>query len=134
MAFGLSVSRQRLARRLLHVSPPLSLAALYFIFTVLGALSFKLPGATLVPMTWSEAFFTATSAVTVTGLSVVDPVGAFTMFGEAVLMVLIQLGGLGLMTFAVLVLAALRVPVGLTGQIYLREELNQSSLHRLMRL
>lgn len=134
MTFGLTASRQRFARRLLRVPPPLALAALYLGFTVLGAVCFKLPGATLIPITWSEAFFTATSAVTVTGLAVIDPVGAYTVFGEAVLMVLIQLGGLGLMTFAVLVLAALRVPVGLTGQIFLREELNQSSLHRLMRL
>jgi trk system potassium uptake protein TrkH len=134
MAFRLNGARRRMARRLLHVPPPLSLAALYLGFTVLGAACFKLPGATLAPITWSDAFFTATSAVTVTGLAVIDPVGGYTVFGEAVLMVLIQLGGLGLMTFAVLVLAALRVPVGLTGQIYLREELNQSSLHRLMRL
>ena len=126
--------RTRLLRKALYLSPPLSLAALYAVFIVLGALLFKLPVAAHAPVTWSEAFFTAASAVTVTGLSVIDTGMRFTVFGESVLMVLIQLGGLGLMTFAVLVLAALRVPIGITGQIYLREELNQTSLHRLMAL
>ncbi|EIE52582.1 Ktr system potassium transporter B [Salipiger aestuarii] len=126
--------RTRLLRKILYVSPPLSLAALYAVFIVLGGLLFKLPVATYTPITWSEAFFTAASAVTVTGLSLFDTGMRFTPLGEAVLMGLIQLGGLGLMTFAVLVLAALRVPVGITGQIYLREELNQTSLHRIMAL
>ena len=121
-------------RRLLRVSPPLILAALYAVLIVLGALMFRLPISTVNGLGWSDAIFTAASAVTVTGLAVLDTGAQFTHFGEAVLMVLIQLGGLGLMTFAVLVLAALRVPLGITGQIYLREELNQSSLHRIMRL
>ncbi|APX25021.1 MAG: Ktr system potassium transporter B [Rhodobacteraceae bacterium] len=135
MTLGLgSISAHRLLRRLLHISPPLSLAGLYAGFILLGGLCFKLPGAMLGELSWSDAFFTAASAVTVTGLSVVDAGTQFNLLGEAVLLVLIQLGGLGLMTFAVLVLAALKVPVGLTGQIYLSEELNQSSMHRLMRL
>ena len=54
----------------------------------------------------SEAIFTSTSAVTVTGLVLADTGAAFTGFGQAVIAILIQLGGLGLMTFAVLVLGA----------------------------
>ncbi|MDO6584609.1 TrkH family potassium uptake protein [Salipiger sp. 1_MG-2023] len=127
-------ARNRLLRKLLYLSPPLSLAALYAMLILLGGLLFKLDLSTTTPISWSDAFFTAASAVTVTGLAVFDLGVRFTLFGEAVLMVLIQLGGLGLMTFAVLVLAALRVPLGITGQIYLREELNQSSLARLMAL
>lgn len=50
-----------------------------------------------------NAFFTATSAVCVTGLIVVDTGTDFTFFGQAVILVLIQLGGLGIMTFAALV-------------------------------
>ncbi|HBM59241.1 MAG TPA: Ktr system potassium transporter B [Citreicella sp.] len=120
-----------LARRLLRVSPPLILAALYAGLILLGALLFKLPFATTQPITWSDALFTATSAVTVTGLAVFDVGAVLTHFGEFVLAVLIQLGGLGLMTFAVLVLAALGLPVGITGHIYLREDLNQNSMHQL---
>ncbi|EPX78145.1 TrkH family potassium uptake protein [Salipiger mucosus] len=126
--------RRRILRRVTAVPPPLMLALLYAGFIVLGTALFLLPWASRVPLSWSDALFTATSAVTVTGLIVVDPGTQFTLFGQAVLLALIQLGGLGLMTFAVFVLAALRVPVGLHGQIYLREELNQSSLHRIMAL
>ncbi len=44
------------------------------------------------------------------------------------------MGGLGLMTFAVLILGALGLPVGITGKLYLREDLNQSSVHQLSKL
>ena len=47
-----------------------------------------------------DAFFTATSAVCVTGLAVVDTGSAFSPFGQIVILTLIQLGGLGIMTFA----------------------------------
>ena len=57
------------------------------------------------PAAVGDAFFTATSAVTVTGLSVVDTASYWSGFGEAVILVLCQLGGLGVMTFtAILVL------------------------------
>lgn len=54
-----------------------------------------------------DALFTSASAVTVTGLVLADTGAAFTGFGQAVIAALIQLGGLGLMTFAMLVLGAL---------------------------
>ncbi|QHQ37385.1 Ktr system potassium transporter B [Algicella marina] len=92
------------------------------------------PMATTRVISLSDALFTATSAVTVTGLAVLDTGADLTFFGQVVVTVLIQLGGLGLMTFAVLVFAALGLPVGITGHIYLREDLNQSSMHQLMRL
>ena len=66
-----------------------------------------------------------------TGLAVVDTGSSFTFFGQAVLAILIQMGGLGLMTFAVLVLSALGIPVGMPQRIILREDLNQSTLHNL---
>ena len=125
---------RRIGRVLFRVPPPLILAVLHAVLILLGALAFKLPWSCTAPLSWSDALFTAASAVTVTGLAVVDTGAEFTLFGQFVLMVLIQLGGLGLMTFAVLVLAALRVPIGLAGHLYLREELNQSSLHQIMRL
>lgn len=125
---------RRFATRLLRVPPPLILALLYAVLVIVGAALLMLPMSRTVPITWSDATFTATSAVTVTGLAVLDTGADFTVFGQAVIAVLIQLGGLGLMTFAVLVLAALGMSVGITGQMYLREDLNQSSMHQLMRL
>lgn len=125
---------RRLSRRLSRVPPPLILAALYATLISLGAMALKLPISHHVPISWSDAIFTATSAVTVTGLVVFDIGTTLTWFGEFVVAFLIQLGGLGLMTFAVLVLAALGMPMGLTGQVYLREDLNHNSMDQLMKL
>ncbi|MCT8265853.1 TrkH family potassium uptake protein [Afifella sp. JA880] len=132
MAFPLS---PRFWRRTIDLPPPAVLSLLYAGLVIVGALALKLPWAARgVPATWSEALFTATSAVTVTGLSVVDTGSHFTFFGQLVVLVLIQLGGLGLMTFAVLVLTMLGLPVGVSQRVFLREELNQTSFADLLRL
>lgn len=110
---------------------PLVLAAGYALFIAFGAVLFRLPFTSHVPIGWSDALFTATSAVTVTGLAVFDVGAVLTFWGELVLALLIQVGGLGLMVFAVMVFAALGLPVGLTSTTYLREDLGQSSLARL---
>lgn len=123
-----------LPRRFARVPPPLILALLYAAFILAGAALLKLPISRTIPLSWSDTIFTATSAVTVTGLVVFDTGVGLTLFGEIVLAILIQLGGLGLMTFAVLVLAALGLPIGLTGQYYLRDDLNQSSIGQLFML
>lgn len=120
--------------RLSRMPAPEMLALAYAAFILTGTLLLKLPFATTRDIGWMDAFFTATSAVTVTGLAVLDTGTDLSGFGQAVVMVLIQLGGLGLMTFAVLLLAALGVSVGLPQRVILREELGQSSLHDLMRL
>ena len=123
-----------IGRRLAAMPPPMILAVLYGILIATGAAAFKLPATTTAPITWSDAFFTSTSAVTVTGLIVIDTGTALTVWGQLIVAILIQLGGLGLMTFAVLVLLALGLPVGLTPRLYLRDDLNQTSMRGLVRL
>jgi trk system potassium uptake protein TrkH len=107
---------------------------LYGALIALGAAALKLPGATNIGITWSQAFFTSTSSVTVTGLVVVDTGSAFTVFGQAVIAVLIQFGGLGLMTFAVFILSILRKQIGIPEQIVLRSDLNRTSIGDLISL
>lgn len=124
----------RTANWLRLAPPPLILALLYALLIGLGAVTLKLPVSHHGPMPWSDAIFTATSAVTVTGLVVFDIGSQLTGFGIAVIAILIQLGGLGVMTFAVLILAALGVPLGITGQVFLREDLNQNSMNKLFAL
>ncbi|MCB1834963.1 MAG: Ktr system potassium transporter B, partial [Geminicoccaceae bacterium] len=114
--------------------PPLILAALYAVLIVMGAAVLMLPVSHTVAITWSDALFTSTSAVTVTGLVVLDTGADLTLFGQMTVAFLIQMGGLGLMTFAALILGALGLPVGITGRIYLRDDLNQSSVNQLSRL
>lgn len=75
--------------------------------SILGALLLRLPGvSTSGPIAAIDAAFTATSAVCVTGLIVLDTPNAFSAFGQAVLLVLIQVGGLGIMSFSTLAIAA----------------------------
>ncbi len=66
----------------------------------LGALLLMLPKATYSGISFIDALFTSTSAVCVTGLIVVDTSSYFTTFGQTIIMLLIQAGGLGILTFA----------------------------------
>lgn len=116
------------------ISPPLVIAGSFLFLIVVGTLLLKLPIAATVPLSWTDALFTATSATTVTGLSVFDPGTTLTMFGEIVLLVLIQCGGIGLMTFAVAVLILLRKKIGLQNRVYLQESFTQPSIGGVVKL
>ncbi|WP_404368141.1 TrkH family potassium uptake protein [Marinobacter sp.] len=109
------------------MSPPRLLLEVYLVLILLGTLLLKLPWATHEPVSWLEAAFTATSGVTVTGLIVVDTGSQYTVFGQLVILTLIQLGGLSLMAFAVLTALALGFRFGLTQQMVAREALNEVS-------
>ncbi len=67
------------------------------IFT--GAALLKLPNATTAPISFIDALFTSTSAICVTGLTVVDISTQFTALGKSIILLLIQVGGIGIMTF-----------------------------------
>ena len=82
-----------------------------------------------------DAMFTATSAACVTGLTVLDSGRVFSGFGQAVLLLLIQMGGLGIMTFYTLALRALGLRMGLRQELAVTEAAlvdGQSSLHRAL--
>jgi trk system potassium uptake protein TrkH len=100
-------SRTGQLRRLLTPARLLLLSFLGLIAA--GTLGLRwLPGLYLgEPLSWLDALFTATSAVCVTGLIVVDTATHFTMVGQAFILLLIQLGGLGILTFTTLVILAL---------------------------
>lgn len=110
------------------INPPRLLFESFLVLIVLGACLLKLPFATVEPVSWMEAAFTATSAVTVTGLVVVDTGSQYTVFGQLVILSLIQLGGLGLMTFAVLTALALGFKLRLQHQLVAQEAFNEVSL------
>ena len=78
------------------------------------------------------AFFTSTSAVCVTGLITADTPVAFSGFGQAVILLLIQVGGLGYMALSTLVAIALGRKVGLHARFSLQESLNLSSRRDLI--
>jgi trk system potassium uptake protein TrkH len=116
------------------MSPPQILAFSFFVAIIIGTFLLKLPIATTEPIRWLDALFTATSATTVTGLVVLDTGLDFTVFGQVVIMILIQIGGLGLMTFAVLIVVVLGKKIGLKERMLVQEALNQTSIGGVIRL
>ncbi len=89
--------------------PQWTLVKAFLAIILLGALLLRLPvsGASGRPVTLEEALFTSTSATCVTGLSVVDIGSRFSAFGQIVILALIQIGGIGTMTFATFLLVLL---------------------------
>ena len=80
---------------------PAQLFVISFLLIILiGAFLLLLPNATHHPLSFIDALFTSTSAVCVTGLIVVDTGTYFTEFGQIIILILIQIGGLGILTFA----------------------------------
>lgn len=75
--------------------------ASFVILILTGALLLKLPAATVKGISFIDALFTSTSAVCVTGLIVLDTGRDFTFIGQVIIIMLIQLGGLGIMTFTI---------------------------------
>lgn len=103
---------------------------------LLGAFLLTLPQATQdgTGLHFLDAVFTSTSAVCVTGLVVVDTETTFSLFGELVILLLIQVGGLGFMTFATLFAIILGKKITLKERLVLQESLNQVSLAGIVRL
>jgi trk system potassium uptake protein TrkH len=126
------IERKPKAGKKLLGAPPLILSGSFLLLILLGAALLKLPIATHEPIHWIESFFTATSAVTVTGLVVVDTGTRFTLFGQTVIALLIQCGGLGLMTFAIVTLIALGGKIGFLERTIAREAFNQTDSSTLV--
>ncbi|MGC8765330.1 MAG: TrkH family potassium uptake protein [Brevinematia bacterium] len=82
---------------------PYAIISMSFLLLILsGSILLFLPFSHIKPISYLDALFTATSAVCVTGLTVFDVKSTLTLFGQMVLIVLVQLGGLGLMVFTAL--------------------------------
>lgn len=118
------------------IRPERVMAAGFLALIVAGGLLLSLPIATEDRQSIGlfNGLFTATSAVCVTGLVVVDTGPTFSLFGQCVLMALIQTGGLGFMIFATLVMLALGRRVSLRDRMMIRESMNATTLSGLIRL
>lgn len=127
-------TRDFLNRRSLR---PERILAFGFLCVILaGAALLMLPAASLSHQSvgFHSALFTSTSAVCVTGLVVVDTGTTYTLFGKIVILCLIQVGGLGFMIFATLIMIALGRRISLRNRVLIRESMNASGLSGLLRL
>lgn len=114
-----------------NLSPPSLLALGFLSFIVVGTLLLKLPISHHGELSWLNALFTSTSAVTITGLSVVNVGEAYTTFGKIIIMLLLQSGGLGFMTFAILAALSLSSNIRLKQQMMAQETIGQTSLAKV---
>ena len=113
---------------------PESLLVVGFLLLIaLGAVLLALPAAARDGQSIGafDSLFTAVSAVCVTGLVAVDTGTAFSPFGQAVLLTLIQVGGLGFMAFATMIMVMLGRRISLKGRMLIRESMNGASLSDL---
>ena len=85
-------------------------------------------------LAYLDALFTATSAVCVTGLVVVDTGTTFTLFGQLVIMILILIGSLGFMTMATLIFIFLGRKITLRDRLLIREAMNTDTTQGLVLL
>lgn len=116
---------------------PTQILALGFAFIILlGSLLLSLPISTpdRRPLPYMNALFTATSATCVTGLTVYDIFTTFSFFGQMVILLLIQIGGLGFMGVAMLFSLALGRRIGLRERSLLVEALSANKLGGIVRI
>lgn len=108
----------------------------FFLIIFTGALLLMLPFACRPGESTSflTALFTATSATCVTGLILVDTFSHWTLFGQLVILTLIQIGGLGFITLGVTVSMVLRKKIGLKERGLIRESLNVLEIRGAVRL
>jgi len=109
-----------------------SFAGAILVGTVLLSLPMATPGAERLGVV--DSLFTATSATCVTGLIVKDTGSDFTLFGQLVILVLIQLGGLGIMTFSVSLVLAFGRQISKSREVVMQDVLDQDSVHEVVSL
>ena len=116
---------------------PTRVLALGFLTVILvGAVLLTLPIATTTgeSVGFLAALFTATSCTCVTGLAVVETGIVYSVFGQAVMLVLIQVGGLGFMTAAALLFMLVGKRITLQNRLTIAEGLNESQISGMARL
>jgi trk system potassium uptake protein len=117
----------------LKLAPPQILALGFFSVILTGALLLMLPVSNTNGCSFIDALFTSTSAVCVTGLIVKDTPVDFTLFGHIVIMLLIQIGGLGYMTSATIIFLMTGKSIGITERIAIKEGLNVETIEGIIR-
>ncbi|WP_281677823.1 TrkH family potassium uptake protein [Eggerthia catenaformis] len=122
-------------KRKIHLSATQKIALSFAMMIFVGSILLSLPIANkTVPRTYIDNLFIATSCVCVTGLTPFTVVDQYNLFGQLVMMVLIQFGGLGFLSFLYLFLNAARRTIKLQTKLVFTEALNQDSLSNLPRL
>lgn len=128
------ILRDRLRKK--NFTPVQIIAMGFATLIFLGAILLSLPIATIegVKTPFIDCLFTSTSAVCVTGLVTVDTGTYWSYFGKTIIIILIQIGGLGFMAFATLLSLIIGKKITLKERLIIRESLNSTSLQGIVKL
>lgn len=116
-----------------NTNPALVFVFSFLVLILFGTALLLLPKATYEGIGFTDAFFTATSAVCVTGLIVVDTATYFTPLGHIFIIVLVQLGGLGIMTFTSFFGYFFKGSSSFGNEFLLKELLNEERMGEIFR-
>jgi trk system potassium uptake protein len=128
LLFFIELSRLSLNANKLAIHPALIFILSFLLVILIGTVFLKLPNATTEGISWIDALFTSTSAVCVTGLIVLDTSTAFTGLGQTILMILFQIGGLGMMTFTSFFGFFFKGSHSLQSQLFLKDYINEDNI------
>jgi trk system potassium uptake protein TrkH len=119
----------------LNLHPGAIFALSFAIIILIGTLLLMMPRAHAAqPLSFVDAVFTSTSAVCVTGLTTVNTAEHFTLYGKFVILVLIQIGGLGIMTLSTFFAAFFTGGFSYRANIMMRDLLSQESISEVSKL
>lgn len=118
-----------------RLSPAQTVVLGFLAMILIGSILLSLPAATVThkSLPWIDALFTSASAVCVTGLSLFDCGTTLSLFGQIVLIILIQAGGLGFMTMTSFIYMLIGKRITLKERMVLQESLNQFELQGVVK-
>lgn len=131
LLFFIELSRLSLGINKLSIHPALIFILSFILVILVGTVLLMLPNATVGGITLIDALFTSTSAVCVTGLIVVDTATVFTGMGKTIIMLLIQIGGLGMMTFTSFFGFFFKGGHSLQSQLFLKDYINEDNISKI---
>ncbi len=127
------VSKQIVATLQRRLKPESMFAYSFLFIILLGAFLLMLPRAHRGDLEFIDALFTSASAVCITGLTVVDISSTLTVTGQIILISLIQIGGIGVMTFTSFIAMSFFSQTSFQDQMALKSILNEESMNNIFR-
>ncbi len=128
--FELCHAAMRLIGR--RTNPALILSGSFLVFIIIGSFLLMLPKCTLTPISYCDSLFVSTSAVCITGLTPVDIPTTFTPLGLLILSILIQIGGLGVITFTSFFAIFFSGTPSIYSQLLIKDMIYSKSINNLI--
>ncbi len=129
--FFIELSKFSLTINELKLSPSLVFILSFILLILVGAGLLSLPEASTDSISFIDAIFTSTSAVCVTGLIVLDTAKDFTFFGQVVIMILFQIGGLGIMVFTSFFGFFFKGSYSIENRLFIRDYINENNVNEI---